>query len=87
MRPSGRQPEQLREVSFSRHFSRHTEGSVLVAFADPRVFCTASVEERVPGFLGGKGQAFSADELQAMLALAGKGIATLTQQQRESLNG
>ena len=86
MRPSGRQPEQLRDVNFSRHCTKHAESLVLVAFGDIRVICPASVEDRVPGFLRGKGQAFSPDELLAMLALAGKGIATLTQQQRESLN-
>ena len=56
MRPSGRQPNQLREVSFDRHFTKHAEGSVLVAFGDTRVICTASVEDRVPGFLKGRGQ-------------------------------
>jgi len=56
MRPSGRQPDQLREVSFTRHFTKHAEGSVLVAFGDTRVICTASVEDRVPRFLKGKGQ-------------------------------
>ena len=55
-RPSGRQPSQLRPVSITRHFTRHAEGSVLVAFGDTKVICTASVEERVPGFLKGKGQ-------------------------------
>jgi len=56
MRPSGRQPDQLRPVRFTRHFTRHAEGSVLVEFGDTRVLCTASVEETVPGFLRGKGQ-------------------------------
>ena len=47
-RPSGRQPDQLREVSIQRGFTRHAEGSVLVSFGETRVLCTASVEERVP---------------------------------------
>ena len=55
-RPSGRAPEQLRTVAIERGFSRHAEGSVLVRFGDTRVLCTASVENRVPGFLRGKGE-------------------------------
>lgn len=56
MRPSGRQPDQLRPVSFTRHYTCHAEGSVLVCFGNTKVLCTASVEERVPPFLKGKGQ-------------------------------
>jgi len=56
MRPSGRAPDQMREVSFQRHFTRHAEGSVLTCFGDTRVLVTASIEERVPGFLRGTGQ-------------------------------
>ncbi len=55
-RPSGRAPNQLREVSIQRGYTRHAEGSVLVSFGDTRVLCTASVEERVPPFLKGQGQ-------------------------------
>ena len=54
-RPSGRAPDQMREVRIERGYTRHAEGSVLVAFGDTRVLCTASVENRVPGFLRGKG--------------------------------
>ena len=56
MRPSNRKPDQLRAVTITRDFTRHAEGSVLVEFGDTKVICTASVEERVPGFLRGKGQ-------------------------------
>lgn len=56
MRPSGRQPDELRQISFTRHYTCHAEGSVLVEFGNTKVLCTASVEERVPGFLRGKGQ-------------------------------
>ncbi len=56
MRPSGRNQDQMREIRISRHFTKHAEGSVLVEFGDTRVICTASVEERVPGFLRGKEQ-------------------------------
>jgi len=55
-RPSGRLPDQMREVGIQRGFTRHAEGSVLVSFGDTRVLCTASVENRVPGFLRGKGE-------------------------------
>jgi len=56
MRPSGRRPDQLREVRITRRYTRHAEGSVLVEFGDTRVVCTASVEDRVPGFLKGLGR-------------------------------
>jgi len=55
-RPSGRRPDQLREIAIQRGFTRHAEGSVLICFGDTRVLCTASVENRVPGFLRGKGE-------------------------------
>ena len=55
-RPSGRLPEQMRTVTIQRGYTRHAEGSVLVAFGETRVLCTASVEERVPAFLRGKGE-------------------------------
>ena len=54
-RPSGRLPTQLRPVSLERRYTKHAEGSVLVCFGDTKVLCTASVEERVPGFLKGQG--------------------------------
>ena len=56
MRPSQRQPDQLRTVKITRNFTRHAEGSVLIEMGDTRVLCTASVEENVPPFLRGKGQ-------------------------------
>jgi len=55
-RPSSRRPDELRRVTIERHYTRHAEGSVLIAFGDTRVICTASVEEGVPGFLRGRGQ-------------------------------
>jgi len=55
-RPSGRKADELRPIRFERCYTRHAEGSVLVAFGDTRVLCTASVEERVPQFLRGKGE-------------------------------
>ena len=54
-RPDGRAADALRPLTITRHYTRHAEGSVLVEFGHTKVLCTASVEERVPGFLKGKG--------------------------------
>ena len=56
MRPSQRQAAEIRPVSITRQFTRHAEGSVLIAMGDTRVLCTASIEESLPSFLRGKGQ-------------------------------
>lgn len=56
MRSSGRQPEQMRPVRFTRQFTRHAEGSVLVEFGSTQVLCTATLETKVPPFLKGKGR-------------------------------
>jgi ribonuclease PH len=80
-RPSGRRPEQLREVLIQRNFTRHAEGSVLVAFGDTRVICTASVEEGVPGFLRGRGRGWVTAEY-GMLPRA-----THTRTDREAARG
>jgi ribonuclease PH len=56
MRPSGRTPDQLRAVRFTRRFTCHAEGSVLVEFGGTKVLCTATVENGVPGFLRNSGQ-------------------------------
>lgn len=56
MRHNQRRPDQLRPVSITRHYTCHAEGSVLVAFGNTRVLCTASVEETLPAFLRGKGR-------------------------------
>ena len=55
-RPSGRSANQLRSVEIIRNYTKHAEGSVLVKFGDTHVLCTASVDEKVPSFLKGKGQ-------------------------------
>ena len=62
MRPSGRNPGELRPVRIQRRFTRHAEGSVLVEFGDTRVLCTASVEERVPAFLKESGRGWVSAE-------------------------
>lgn len=56
MRPSGRNPDQLRDIKFTCGYTKHAEGSVLVEFGDTRVICTASAETNVPRFLKGKGE-------------------------------
>jgi ribonuclease PH len=81
MRPSGRAPDQLRPVRLTRSFTRHAEGSVLVEFGDTRVLCTASVEEKVPQFLKGRGQGWVTAEY-GMLPRA-----TNTRTQREAAAG
>jgi ribonuclease PH len=81
MRPSQRQPSQLRDVRITRNFTRHAEGSVLIEMGDTQVLCTASVEESVPGFLRGKGQGWVTAEY-GMLPRA-----THTRSSREAAKG
>ncbi len=81
MRPSQRQPDQLRDVRLTRGFTCHAEGSVLVEFGATRVLCTASVEESVPGFLRGRGQGWVTAEY-GMLPRA-----THTRSAREAAKG
>src|SRR5579883_385899 len=80
-RPSGRAADELRPVRFTRGFTQHAEGSVLVEFGDTRVLCTASVEEGVPPFLRGKGQGWVTAEY-GMLPRA-----THTRSPREAARG
>ena len=61
-RPSGRAADELRPVRLTRHYTRHAEGSVLVEFGDTRVLCTASIDEKVPPFLKGRGQGWMTAE-------------------------
>lgn len=62
MRPSGRKPDQMRVLRFTPDFTVHAEGSVLAEFGETRVLCTASVENRVPGWLRGKGRGWITGE-------------------------
>lgn len=55
-RPAGREADQVRPITITRHYTKHAEGSVLVEFGDTKVLCNASVEEGVPRFLKGQGQ-------------------------------
>jgi ribonuclease PH len=81
VRPSGRAPDQLREIRIERGYTRHAEGSVLVSFGDTRVLCTASVENKVPAFLRGKGEGWVTAEY-GMLPRA-----THTRGEREAARG
>ena len=80
-RPSGRRPDELRAVQITRGFTKHAEGSVLVAMGDTQVLCTVSVEESVPSFLKGKGQGWLTAEY-GMLPRA-----TNTRMRREAAEG
>ncbi|UGQ45189.1 ribonuclease PH [Massilia endophytica] len=61
-RPSGRAVDALRTVRLTRNYTKHAEGSVLIECGDTKVICTASIEEKVPGFLKGKGQGWMTAE-------------------------
>ena len=62
MRPSGREPDQMRPVIFTPNYTKHAEGSVLAEFGDTRVLCTASVESRVPPWMRGAGHGWVTGE-------------------------
>lgn len=81
MRPNGRTPEQTRPIRFTRNFTCHAEGSVLVEFGDTKVICTASVEESVPRFIKGTGKGWVTAEY-SMLPRA-----THTRGNREAARG
>jgi ribonuclease PH len=80
-RPSKRRPDEMREVRFTRHYVVHAEGSVLVEFGRTRVLCTASVDEKVPAFLKGKGQGWVTAEYGMLPRSTGQRM------QRESVSG
>ena len=81
MRPSGRRPDQPRDIKITKNFTKHAEGSVLIEFGDTKVICTASVEQGVPRFLRGEDQGWVTAEY-GMLPRA-----TGTRNQRESARG
>jgi ribonuclease PH len=62
LRPSGRAADALRAIRLTRQYTKHAEGSVLIECGDTKVICTASIEEKVPGFLKGKGQGWMTAE-------------------------
>jgi ribonuclease PH len=80
-RPSGRAPDELRQIRITRGFTRHAEGSVLIEFGETRVLCTASVEETIPSFLRNTGKGWVTAEY-GMLPRA-----THTRNRREAATG
>ncbi len=81
MRPSGRRPDQPRDIKITKNFTKHAEGSVLIEFGETKVICTATVEQGVPRFLRGEDQGWVTAEY-GMLPRA-----TGTRNQRESARG
>nr|WP_137678434.1 ribonuclease PH [Parerythrobacter lutipelagi] len=81
MRPSGRSPDEMREITIETGFTKHAEGSCLVSFGDTRVLCTASVERNVPPWMRGKGEGWVTGEY-SMLPRA-----THTRGSREAARG
>ena len=81
MRPSGRSADEMRAISIETHFTKHAEGSCLIGFGDTRVLVTASVEDRIPPWLRGKGEGWVTAEY-SMLPRA-----THTRGQREAAKG
>ena len=81
MRPSGRAPDEMRAITIETGFTKHAEGSCLISFGDTRVLCTASVEERIPPWLRGKGKGWVTGEY-SMLPRA-----THTRGSREAAKG
>ncbi len=81
MRPSQRQPQQLREVKFTRQATRYAEGAVMTEFGFTKVLCTVSIEDKIPSFLKGKNQGWLTAEY-GMLPRS-----THTRMQRESVSG
>jgi ribonuclease PH len=80
-RPSGRAADELRTVRFTRNFTKHAAGSVLVEFGDTRVICTASVENLVPPFMRGQGKGWVTAEYGMLPG------ATHTRTDREAARG
>src|ERR1700756_848053 len=81
MRPSGRAPDEMRAIEIVTQFTKHAEGSCLVSFGDTRVLVTASVEEKLPPFMRGKGEGWVTAEY-SMLPRA-----THTRGSREAAKG
>ena len=81
MRPSGRAPDEMRAITIETGYTKHAEGSCLISFGETKVLCTASVEERIPPWLRGKGEGWVTGEY-SMLPRA-----THTRGQREAAKG
>jgi ribonuclease PH len=81
MRPSNRTPLQIRPVKITRHYTKHADGAVLIECGDTKVLCTASVDEKVPPFLRGKGQGWLTAEYGMLPCSTGERM------QREAAKG
>ncbi|MCZ6560957.1 MAG: ribonuclease PH, partial [Gammaproteobacteria bacterium] len=81
MRPSGRANNEMREIRFTRNYTRHAEGSVLAEFGDTKVLCNVSIENRIPPWLRGSGEGW----LTAEYGLLPR--ATHTRNSREAVRG
>ena len=81
IRPSGRAPHELRTIRFTRRYTMHAEGSVLVEFGNTKVLCTATIEDKAPGWLKGKGEGWITAEY-GMLPRA-----TTSRNRREAAQG
>ena len=81
MRPSNRTPLQLRPVKITRRYTKHADGAVLIECGDTKVLCTASVDEKVPPFLRGKGQGWLTAEYGMLPCSTGERM------QREAAKG
>lgn len=81
MRPSGRAPDEMRAITIETGYTKHAEGSCLISFGETKVLCTASVEERIPPWLRGKGEGWVTGEY-SMLPRA-----THTRGSREAARG
>ncbi len=81
MRPSGRALDEMRAISIETEYTKHAEGSCLISFGDTKVICTASIEERIPPWLRGKGEGWVTGEY-SMLPRA-----TNTRNSREAARG
>lgn len=81
MRPSKRAANEMRQITITRNYTKHAEGSVLIEFGDTKVICTASVENRVPGFLRGQGKGWVTAEYGMLPRSTG------SRMRREASNG
>jgi len=82
-RVDGRSNDQLRKISIEKNFTKHAEGSVLVSFGDTKVICTASVDEKVPPFLRGKGEGW----VTAEYAMLPRATNTRVERDRKNVSG
>lgn len=68
MRPSGRAPDEMRAITIETGYTKHAEGSCLISFGETKVLCTASVEDRIPPWMRGKGEGWVTGEYSMLPA-------------------